>query len=446
MSSSDTTTARSIPRKLSLRKNFSWTFVGNFAYTFARWGMLLVLAKLGDATAVGVYALALAVCQPINFLTSLHLRPALVTDARNEYTYSQYLGLRIAGAALTVLIAAAVAFLAGYPPETRLAVIIIGVGTAIFAVREIFQGISQKHERMDVSGRSQIILSFVALGVFAAVFALTHSVVWAALGLVLARVSVMFGYDIPKARAVVDRFALPGESRSFRPDWSLTMLGRLCLRVWPLGLAMTIGSFTNNVQHYFLQGYHGTSLVGYYGALVSVMQAAIILMNTLGIAASPRLANIYVSDRRRFYRLFVRLQGIAVGLGLAGILLTALVGDFVLCILFKPDYAVYTREFIWLAVATTFMFSASVLSTALTAARAFTAQLCVWGVVAPATVVLSWILVPAYGVQGAAWGRTASTAILLVASAVALFVVMKRASLGRLGAAEPAVGDAGVDQ
>ncbi|MBN2447248.1 MAG: oligosaccharide flippase family protein [Phycisphaerae bacterium] len=418
------------PRRLSLRRNFSWTFVGNLTYTVARWVMLMVLAKLGDASAVGIYALGLSVCAPIEFLTSLHLRPALVTDTKHEYTYGQYIGLRLASATMTMILAAvaALVFLRRDTLETRLVVIILGVGTAIFGVREIFMGISEKNERMDVSGQSQMLLSVVALVAFTVAFLLSRSVVWAALSLVVARLTVLLAHDIPRARTVVAQHVHPGESLSFRPDWSRAMLGRLFLRVWPLGLAMAIGSFTNNTQHYFLKGYHGDASLGYYGAIVALTQGATILMNTLGIAASPRLAQVYVSNRRGFYRLFLRLLGIALGLGLAFTLGAALFGEWILSLVFTPEYAQYADELVWLAIATTFMFAASMMSTTLTATRAFVAQLCVWFVVAPLTVLVSWLLVPTFGVQGAVWGRTASMLILLIAITTSLFTVLRRAA------------------
>ena len=37
----------------SLRWNFSWTFVGNIIYSGCQWGMLVVLAKVGNPEMVG---------------------------------------------------------------------------------------------------------------------------------------------------------------------------------------------------------------------------------------------------------------------------------------------------------------------------------------------------------------------------------------------------------
>ena len=40
-------------KPITLRRNFSWTFVGNLVYSGCQWGMLVVLAKLGSPGMVG---------------------------------------------------------------------------------------------------------------------------------------------------------------------------------------------------------------------------------------------------------------------------------------------------------------------------------------------------------------------------------------------------------
>ena len=92
-------------RKLTLKANFLWMFSTKLFGTGVRWVMFLALAKLGDAGAVGLWTLGQAICVPIMLLTSLNLRATMMTDARNEYTYGHYIGLRVGMGGLLILIA-----------------------------------------------------------------------------------------------------------------------------------------------------------------------------------------------------------------------------------------------------------------------------------------------------------------------------------------------------
>src|ERR1700674_1440657 len=77
-----------------LRVSFSWTLAGNVIYALCQFGMLSCLAKLGNASIVGQYALALAIAAPVFMLTNLQLRAVQATDARNEYDFADYFTLR----------------------------------------------------------------------------------------------------------------------------------------------------------------------------------------------------------------------------------------------------------------------------------------------------------------------------------------------------------------
>jgi hypothetical protein len=72
--------------------------------------MLVVLAKLGSPEIVGQFTLGLAVTAPVVLFTNLSLREVQATDAKHQYLFSDYLGLRLlltglALVAITVIIA-----------------------------------------------------------------------------------------------------------------------------------------------------------------------------------------------------------------------------------------------------------------------------------------------------------------------------------------------------
>src|SRR4051812_21940384 len=96
---------------LSLRTNFSWTLAGSVIYFGCQWAITVVLAKLGSAEMVGQFAFALAVVMPVIALTGLQLRVVQATDAKHEFAFGHYLGLRLLTVAIAVLIVVGVLLL-----------------------------------------------------------------------------------------------------------------------------------------------------------------------------------------------------------------------------------------------------------------------------------------------------------------------------------------------
>ena len=88
--------------------------MGNVVYGGCQWGILIVLAKLGSPEMVGQFSLGLAVVAPVIMLANLQLRAVQATDAKGEYLFGHYLGLRLITTALAVVVVVGVVAVAGY--------------------------------------------------------------------------------------------------------------------------------------------------------------------------------------------------------------------------------------------------------------------------------------------------------------------------------------------
>src|ERR1700730_12157734 len=94
----------SITRGLSLRANFSWTFVGNSVYSACQWGALVALAKLSSPLVVGQYSLGVAIAAPVISLTGLQIRSVIASDVRETYKFGEYVGFRIFSIGIAMLL------------------------------------------------------------------------------------------------------------------------------------------------------------------------------------------------------------------------------------------------------------------------------------------------------------------------------------------------------
>ncbi len=143
--------------RLSLRKNFTWTFAGNGVYAASQWGQLVLLAKLGSPETVGQFALALAICAPVIMFANLQLRSVQATDARHEYAFADYLGLRLMTTVAAYVVIIGIVMLSGYQQETALAILLIGLSKYFEAVSDVIFGLLQQQERMDRIAKSLMI-------------------------------------------------------------------------------------------------------------------------------------------------------------------------------------------------------------------------------------------------------------------------------------------------
>ena len=384
---------------LSLKSNFSWTFVGRFVYVACQWGMLSALAKLGTPEMVGMFSLGLAVTTPIIVLSMMQLRSVQVTDARREYEFGHYLALRLGTCALAVLAIAVVIFAAGYRGEAALVIMALGLFKAVEAVSDAYQGLMQQHNRMDRVAIALIIKGPAFLLLLVTVLYVTNSVAWSIAAMIACAVAVLVWYERSNARQLLGAV----QQQSIRPRWEWRRLWDLAQLALPLGVVMLLLTLEANIPRYFIESWRGLRELGFFSAMVYPEVAGTMIVTALGQAASPRLAEYYSAGRLRdFMVLLSRMTGLGVIIGVCAVFAARFFGSEILTILYHAEYARYSDVFVWLMAAAGLSFVASFLGYGMTAARLFRVQVPLFAGSAAFNALFCLLLIPARGLLGAA--------------------------------------------
>lgn len=393
----------------SLKKNFSWTVLGNAVYAACQWGMVTVLARLGSPEMVGQFALAFAVTAPIMLLSNMKLRAVQATDVQEEYAFGSYLALRLVTVPIALIITFGIVVFR-YDSVLGLVIMLVAIAKGVESVSDILFGLLQRQERMNRIALSQMAKGALALGAFAFVVSMTGSLAAGVGAIIVAWLVILTLVDIPAAAAVLETVphtsVHDGRERlsMLRPNWSLPALGTLAMRTFPLGLTVMVGSLTTNVPQYFIEHFNGTHELGLYAAMSYPMIAGSLIISSLSQSATPRLARHYAAqDIARFRKLLVKLLTIGFVLGISGVAIVALLGEEILSFAYGGEYARQAHVFSWIMVGTGIGFLYVFLGTAVTAMRQFSVQLPIHvaGAILLGALCARWI--PSYGIIGAAW-------------------------------------------
>lgn len=400
------TPARNLSSGLSLRANFSWTFVGNAVNAAAWFLMTTVLAKLGSPEHVGQFALGLATTAPIFMFATLRLRDVQATDTKREYLFGDYFALRLITTVLALLAVVGIVAISGFQRETALVILATGLSKASEAISDAFYGLFMQQERLDRIAKSMMIkapLSLIGLGIG---FYLTGSVFWGVIGLAMARAVIMVSYDIRNAvLSLKSSSQLITDSVPIdlpRPRWKATILARLAWLTLPLGFVTMLISFNSNIPRYFIEGHLGSYQLGIFAAIAAFQKAAPTVVQALGRSASPRLAKYYgANNARAFRRLSLRLVGIGTLLGGAGVLVALVAGRHILTLFYGPEYAL-PGLFGLLMLGAGVDYIATMLLFVITSARYFRVQLPLQLLTTGAVALACFWLIPSAGLEGAA--------------------------------------------
>jgi O-antigen/teichoic acid export membrane protein len=391
----------------SLRINFRWSLAGSLVYSFCQWGMLSVLAKRGDATTVGTFALALAISSPVFIFTNLTLRAVQVTDAQQQFCFADYFTVRAFTTLAGLLTVIAVAASLHSAPRTAKIVMLVAVARSIECISDIVGGLFQTEERLDLAAVSQMARGGLSLLCFGAAFLLSQSLIVSSAALGAAWLIVLIAYDLPRARALL------GDQFFFNRDWAPKR--RLGLLSLPLGVVMLLVSLNGNIPRYLLVHFAGPAELGIFASLAYLLVAVSMVVNALGQAATVRLSLRYAAgELQSFRQLVLKLVFLGILITVIGLPLAAAFGRPLLLLFYRPEYAAHMSVFLVMVAAAGVGAIASFLGYGLTATRCFNAQLPLTAASAFTVAVTTALLVPGLGILGAALALLTSSVVLVV--------------------------------
>jgi O-antigen/teichoic acid export membrane protein len=412
-----------------LFSNIVWMLVGNVAYGFSQWALLVTLAKIGTIEMVGNFALALAIVLPVLMFSSLSLRSLQITDHHGSYRFREYVSLRLLTLSFSLIFILGFGLVSRYSVTVLVSTMLIASAKALEYISDLLYGVLQQREDMSgiaISMLLRAVLSVTALGIGVS---LTRSLVWGASGLVLASGAVLVAYDFPKAfkgqaGQIGSRIreGLQHIRGLLSTGGRQSRLSKLAITGLPMGFVMMMVSLNINIPRYFIQRHLGMAELGIFSAIATLMGAGGVVTNALGQAAAPRLAKYFAAqDRRGFSILLSAIVVASLGLGILGFAGALLFGRQGMALIYRPEYSTRQDVLVWLMGASGFFYLGSTLGYAVTAVRCFTPQLPLFAGAAAATAVGCIVLVPRFGLRGAAMAILISSLVQCAGSARLLY-------------------------
>ncbi|WP_432984396.1 lipopolysaccharide biosynthesis protein [Dactylosporangium sp. CA-233914] len=397
---------RTSPVRPSFTGNVTWSVAGNGGYALCQWLVLVVIARIGSPAMVGDYALGLAVGAPIVLLANLSLRTVLVTDPNGEHPFKRYLGIRLAGMGLAMATIAAVVLVLHLPAAV---VLLVGAAKAFDGIGDIYLGLLQRHHDQRSIAAAQLVNGGLTVALVAALLYGTSSIAWAAAGSAAASALTWVMCCAPFAGRFHNRPDPRARQHTHRAAGGLAELLWTAL---PLGLASGVTSLSSNVPRYALQEHLGATALGVFAAAGYLVLTGNVFFSAVAQTLLPRLAELRANGTPEGFRGLLRqaLLGVGVAGGL-GVWAAGLFGNGLLRRLYGDAYAGQGRVLTILTLATAIGGACFVLDAGLSAARRFTGQLAVNAVVLVAAGLAALVLVPRYGVVGAAWATAIAAAV-----------------------------------
>jgi O-antigen/teichoic acid export membrane protein len=409
-----------IPR-LSLRRNIVFSMVGRGYYAVTQFLVIVLAARLGSPEVVGVLTLASAIVTPMFFLATMGTHDVLTIDDLDRFSRADYVLLRLIGSVMAVVMSVLVTLVAYRDGGALILASVFGFSLVKFssAQASMNHAMFQRAERLDFVAISIFMRSTAGLLAFGLAFWQTHNLPFALFCEAAAWFLSYWFVD----RGLLTQLGLQTAMVTLS-DTGLRRIGSLALWVLPVGIALWLMRVATSVPPIILEHYAGLAAVGVFGALAYVHTALSMLANAVGSASAARLRRYVREHRTTAFRTLARkltMMSLLFGFVMTG--LAWLVGAQLLTLVFGPEYG-DRALFTIIVAASSLTLVASPLITAITATQAFSWRLAISGISLAAGLASALLLVPGYGIYGAAWSFVASSFAFLFVTLVACLFLM----------------------
>jgi O-antigen/teichoic acid export membrane protein len=405
--------------------NTIWITTGNIAFATSLWFILVLLTKSYSADEVGNYALAFAVCAPVFMLSNMRLRLVQTSDALDDFRPYDYIGLRITTSSLALLVIIIISYFSSLEKSVIYMIIAIGIAKYFESISDMLYGFFQKYELMKYVGMSLILKSICSVLLITLAIFYEMEVLYVALLLITGWALPLVIYDIRNYCGILN---IKAESLiKYLSKIETKVILDLIKKTYLLSFVAFLSSLLPNIPKYMIFYYQGNEELGIYAAIIYFSTASALIAASLGTPYIPKLANSYAGGTRHLFISYIkRLFIIAIILGVLGIAIAKSLGVFILEVFYTELYSNNANILVLCMFTAALNHIVLFQIYALTVIKKYKTQMIMLVTAVSVLLMLCYIWIPDYGMEGAIYAEMCSAAIQASVFGIVIYFWIKR--------------------
>lgn len=178
------------------RSIFIWNMLGSLCNAASSVILLMIVNRVSGETDGGIFSIAFATAQLMLTIGNFEMRPYQSTDIKQKFKFKDYLTFRIITCIIMMISTILYIMYKGYSGQVAIVTLLLCIYKMIDSVSDVFQGLFQQRERLDMSGKTLAIrVTLSTLGFVVAMF-MTKNLVVASVTAVIISILWFIVYDL----------------------------------------------------------------------------------------------------------------------------------------------------------------------------------------------------------------------------------------------------------
>lgn len=404
------------------RKSVFWNMMSGILNAIQSSILMFFIVRINGTYDAGILSIAYATSYLMLTIGLFGMRNFQVTDVNNKYNFSDYYGSRIASILFMVSINLFYVISKPYSLDKTIIILSFCAFKMIDAIEDVYHGMYQQKNRLDIAGKAMSIRLALSLFVFLSTYLVTKNMVFATV------LTTGFSFIL---FLIINRIILRNfDAIVFNID--LKKVKRLLINCAPLFLASFLSIYISNAPKYAIDSNLSEDLQAFFGILFTPVYLIKLLSSFIYRPKLTLLANQWNNNgKTKFIILIIKQIMIIATFTLTICLLAYFFGTEILTIVYGQNLMLYRKEFIILLIGGGMTAIVDFINTSLTIIRAQYILLYSYIVIAILSFFLSKPVVYNYSLLGASILYTAMFTLMGIVFACFLIYRFKVTNEGK---------------
>lgn len=398
----------------SVAKNTAYMTLASVGQKILSFLYFTFIARMVGAEDTGKYFLALAFTTIFAVITDFGLSPSLNREVARKPEeaarhLSSVLGVKIIFIVITYIAMMVVAILLDYSSEMRLLIALSGITMIFDSIHLSFYAVLRGMHKLKYEALAIVLSQLSTLIIGTIALLLRQPLVWLIIAFIISSfLNVCYAAYMLRRHAHV-RLAI---------RWEAALIKSMLAIAFPFALAGIFARVYSYSDSVFLSKFADTTAVGWYSIPNKITFAFQFIPLALSAALYPRMSEAYVCDREHLTYLFERAMKYLIIVAMPIAVFLGVFSEEIILTIYTAEYAPAIIPMQILLASVIFAFIDFPVGALLNGCNRQAMQTTAMGVAMVVNVTANIVLIPSYGVIGAAIAALLGNIVLFVAGYV----------------------------
>jgi O-antigen/teichoic acid export membrane protein len=374
------------------RRNFIWNILGTGLNAFNSLFFMIAVTRINGVDDAGIFTIAFSTACILYFIGVYSGRIYQVTEPNKKITNKEYIASRIITTIFMFLFLIVYLSFKKYDVFKTSMFILLVIFKVLEALSDVFYGILQKNEKLEIVGKSLFSKSLISVIAFIIIDIITKNMILSTISIIIVNVLIIIFYDLKKAKIYID----------IKEKVEISNILEILKKgFFTFGIAF-LGMYVLNAPKYSIDIYLENNYQTIFGIVVMPATVVGLVAQFLIHPYLNQILSLYEKrDKKGLNKIILRLILAISTIGILSTILAYLLGTQVLGTIYGLDLSVYKIDLAIIIIAATLYTIGTIYSSVLTTVRETLSQFIIYIIVSIFALIISNIATKMWQINGA---------------------------------------------